>query len=224
LAEDAAAVAAAAAAAEPAWAHLRAADPVLARLLDVHGPPELVRIRAGEIGHGPDDHFAALVRAIIGQQVSVASARAIHRRLVDQFGGVPPTAEGLLARDPEQLRPAAGLSRAKTAYLWSLASHVADGSLDLAGLRDLDDDDVVRSLVAVKGIGEWSAHVFLIFQLGRPDVLAVGDLAIRRAAMLAYALDALPDRAELTALAEPWRPWRTAACRLLWRSLGASPG
>lgn len=211
-------------AAEPAWAHLRAADPVLAGLLDVHGAPELVRIRAGEIGHGPEDHFAALVRAIVGQQVSVASARAIHRRLVDQFGGVPPTPEALLARDPEELRPAAGLSRAKTTYLWSLAAHVADGSLDLGRLRELDDDEVIRALVAVKGLGEWSAHVFLIFQLGRPDVLAVGDLAIRRAAMLAYGLDGPPDRARLTALAEPWRPWRTAACRLLWRSLGASPG
>lgn len=210
--------------AHPAWAHLRAADPVLAGLLDAHGAPQLVRIREGEIGHGPDDHFAALVRAIVGQQVSVASARAIHRRLVEQFGGVPPTPQRLLARDPEQLRPAAGLSRAKTAYLWSLASHVADGRLDLAGLRALGDDDVVRALVAVKGLGEWSAHVFLIFQLGRPDVLAVGDLAIRRAAMLAYDLDALPGRAQLVALAEPWRPWRTAACRLLWRSLGASPG
>ena len=215
---------AAAGAAEPAWAHLRAADPVLAGLLDVHGAPELVRIRAGEIAHGPEDHFAALVRAIVGQQVSVAAARAIHRRLVDQFGGVPPTPEALLARDPEELRPAAGLSRAKTAYLRSLAEHVLDGRLDLAGLRALPDDEVVRALVAVKGLGEWSAHVFLIFQLGRPDVLAVGDLAIRRAAMLAYGLDALPGRAELTARAEPWRPWRTAACRLLWRSLGASPG
>jgi DNA-3-methyladenine glycosylase II len=216
--------AAAAEAAEPAWTHLRAADPVLGGLLDVHGPPALVRIRAGEIGHGPDDHFAALVRAIIGQQVSVAAARAIHRRLVDQFGGVPPTPEALLARDPEELRPAAGLSRAKTVYLRSLAEHVVDGSLDLAALRALDDAEVVRALVAVKGLGEWSAHVFLIFQLGRPDVLAVGDLAIRRAAMLAYGLDAPPDRAALTTLAEPWRPWRTAACRLLWRSLGASPG
>jgi DNA-3-methyladenine glycosylase II len=208
----------------PAWAHLRAADPVLARLLDEHGAPELVRIRPGEIGHGPDDHFAALVRAIVGQQVSVAAARAIHRRLVDQFGGVPPSPAALLARDPEELRPAAGLSRAKMVYLRSLAARVVDGSLDLAALRAQADDEVVRALVAVKGLGEWSAHVFLIFQLGRPDVLAVGDLAIRRAAMLAYGLDAPPSPAELTAIAEPWRPCRTAACRLLWRSLGVTPG
>jgi len=211
-------------AAERAWAHLRAADPVLAGLVDVHGAPDLVRVRAGEIGHGPEDHFAALVRAIVGQQVSVASARAIHRRLVEQFGGVPPTPAALLARDPEDLRPAAGLSRAKMTYLRSLAAHVVDGSLDLARLPELDDEEVVRALVAVKGLGEWSAHVFLMFQLGRPDVLAVGDLGVRRAAMLAYGMETLPGRAELTALAQPWRPWRTAACRLLWRSLGASPG
>jgi len=210
--------------AEPAWAHLRAADPVLAGLLDVHGAPDLVRVRAGEIGHGPEDHFAALVRAIVGQQVSVAAARAIHRRLVQQFGGVPPTAEALLARDPEELRPAAGLSRAKMTYLRSLAAHVVDGSLELDRLPELGDEEVIRALVAVKGLGEWSAHVFLMFQLGRPDVLAVADLGVRRAAMLAYELETLPGRAELTALAEPWRPWRTAACRLLWRSLGASPG
>ena len=153
-----------------------------------------------------------------------STARAIHRRLVGEFGGAPPAPEALLARDPEELRPAAGLSRAKMTYLRSLAEHVVDGSLDLAALAAMEDGEVVERLTAVKGIGEWSAHVFLMFQLGRPDVLAVGDLAIRRAAMQAYGLPQAPARAELTALAEPWRPWRTAACRLLWRSLGMSPG
>jgi DNA-3-methyladenine glycosylase II len=97
------------------------------------------------------------------------------------------------------------------------------GELELDRLDDLDDDAIVAELTAVRGIGEWSAHVFLMFQLERPDVLAVGDLGIRRAVQRAYALPALPGAAELTALAEPWRPWRTIACRVLWRSLDNVP-
>jgi DNA-3-methyladenine glycosylase II len=97
------------------------------------------------------------------------------------------------------------------------------GELELERLDDLPDDDVLAELVAVKGIGEWSAHVFLMFQLERPDVLAVGDLGVRRAVQRAYGLDDLPTAAELTALAEPWRPWRSVACRILWRSLDNAP-
>jgi DNA-3-methyladenine glycosylase II len=100
---------------------------------------------------------------------------------------------------------------------------VISGALELERLDDLPDEDVLAELVAVKGIGEWSAHVFLMFQLERPDVLAVGDLGVRRAVERAYGLDALPTAAELTALAEPWRPWRSIACRILWRSLDNAP-
>jgi DNA-3-methyladenine glycosylase II len=153
----------------------------------------------------------------------VRAARAIHGRLLEQFDGKPPTPEQVLERDPEELRAAVGLSRAKVAFLRSLAEHVVAGELDLDRLDALGDDEVIAELVAVKGIGEWSAHMFLMFQLKRPDVLAVGDLGIRRAVERAYGLPDLPSAAELTELAEPWRPYRTPACLLLWRSLDNAP-
>jgi DNA-3-methyladenine glycosylase II len=193
---------------------------VLARLLDAHGAPSLTRDPSRP---GPGDHYAALVRSIVGQQLSVIAARSIYRRLLEHFGGRPPTPEEMLAADPDEMRLAAGLSRAKTAYLRSLAEHVIAGELELDRLDDLPDDEVLAELVAVKGIGEWSAQIFLMFQLERPDVLAVGDLGVRRAVERAYGLPALPNAAELTELAEPWRPWRSAACRILWRSLDNAP-
>jgi DNA-3-methyladenine glycosylase II len=198
------------AALDAALAHLRAADPVLARLLDEHGPPDLGRDPSRP---APGDHYAALVRSIVGQQLSV----------LEHFGGHPPSPQEVLAADPDAMRLAAGLSRAKTRFLRSLAEHVVSGELELERLDDLPDDEVMAELVAVKGIGEWSAHMFLMFQLERPDVLAVGDLGIRRAVERAYGLDALPTAAELTALGEPWRPWRSLACRILWRSLDNAP-
>jgi DNA-3-methyladenine glycosylase II len=208
------------AALDTALAHLRAADPVLARLLDEHGPPDL---RRDPSRPAPGDHYGALVRSIVGQQLSVLAARSIYRRLVEFFGGHTPSPQEVLAAEPDEMRLAAGLSRAKTAFLRSLAEHVTSGALDLERLDDLPDAEVIAELVAVKGIGEWSAHMFLMFQLERPDVLAVGDLGIRRAVERAYGLDALPTAAELTALGEPWRPYRTIACRILWRSLDNAP-
>jgi DNA-3-methyladenine glycosylase II len=143
--------------------------------------------------------------------------------VLERYGGRTPTPAELLADEPDALRAAAGLSRAKVAFLRSLAEHVVSGELELDRLHELGDDEVLAELTAVKGIGAWSAHIFLMFQLERPDVLAVGDLGVRRAVERAYRLDALPTAAELTALAEPWRPWRTAACRVLWRSLDNAP-
>ena len=163
------------------------------------------------------------MRAIVGQQLSVRAARSIHGRLLEQFDGSPPKPEQILERDPEELRSAVGLSRAKVSFLRSLAEHVLDGSLDLDRLDTLPDDEVISELVPVKGIGEWSAHMFLMFQLRRPDVLAVGDLGIRRAVERAYGLPDLPSATELTELAEPWRPHRTHACMLLWASLDNVP-
>ena len=139
------------------------------------------------------------------------------------FGGRPPTPEEVLAADEEALRAAGGLSRAKVGYLRSLAEHVIDGSLELDRLEELDDETVTAELVAVKGLGEWSAHMYLMFMLERPDVLAPGDLGIRRAIMVAYELDELPPPAEVLRVGEPWRPHRTTACRYLWRSLDATP-
>jgi DNA-3-methyladenine glycosylase II len=193
---------------------------VLARLLDEHGPPSLVRDSSRP---GPDDHYGALLRAIVGQQLSTIAARAIYGRLVERYGGRPPSPQELLDDDPEELRPAAGLSRAKVASLRSLAEHVISGELELERIAELPDEELIAELVAVKGIGVWTAHMFLMFQLERPDVLAVGDLGIRRAVERAYALPALPEADRLTALAEPWRPYRSVACRILWRSLANTP-
>jgi DNA-3-methyladenine glycosylase II len=128
-----------------------------------------------------------------------------------------------LAEDPEELRAAIGLSRMKVAFLRSLAEHVTDGSLELEKMDDLSDEDVIAELVAVKGIGEWTAHMFLIFHLQRPDVLAVGDLGIRSAIKGAYELAELPGPSEMETIAAPWRPYRSVACRYLWRSLDNTP-
>jgi DNA-3-methyladenine glycosylase II len=164
-----------------------------------------------------------LVRTITGQQLSVLAARAIYGRLTDRFGGRPPTPQEILADEPEELRAAAGLSRAKVSYLRSLAEHVLSGQLELARLDDLPDEEVIAELVAVKGLGLWTAQMFLMFHLDRPDVLPTGDLGIRRAIERAYGLDALPDPATMERIAEPWRPYRTLACRYLWRSLDNEP-
>jgi DNA-3-methyladenine glycosylase II len=204
---------------DEAVAALRASDPVLAAVIDEVGTDGLGDARAGR----PNDHYGALVRSIVGQQLSTKAARAIYGRLTDRFGGRTPTPVEVLEDDPEELRPAAGLSHAKVAYLRSLAEHVIDGTLDLDRLDQLPDDEVIAELTAVRGIGQWSAHMFLMFHLGRPDVLPVGDLGIRRAVMLRYGLLELPGPAEIERIAEPWRPYRTLACRFLWRSLEATP-
>lgn len=200
--------------------HLHASDPVLARIIDAVG--KLPSARAGRPDR--DDHYGALVRSIVGQQLSVLAARAIYGRLTERFGGRPPTPQELLDDEPEELRAAAGLSRAKVGFLRSLAEHVISGELELARLDDLADEEVIAELVAVKGLGEWTAHMFLMFHLQRPDVLAVGDLGVRRAIERAYGLDGLPSTGEMELVAEPWRPYRTLACRYLWRSLENEPG
>jgi DNA-3-methyladenine glycosylase II len=179
------------------------------------GPPRAVP---------PADHYGALVRSIVNQQLSTKAARSIYTRLTERFDGRTPTPAQVLADDPEQLRAAAGLSRAKVGYLRSLAEHVLGGELELERLDELDDERVIAELVAVKGIGVWSAHMFLMYHLERPDVLPVGDLGIRRAIERAYALPGLPDAATIERIAEPWRPYRTLACRYLWRSLDNEPG
>jgi len=206
-------------AAMEAEAHLRAADPVLGALLDALGPDDPANARRVPAG----DHYGALVRAIVGQQLSTKAARTIFGRLTERFGGRTPTPQEILAEDPDELRTAVGLSRAKAGYLRSLAEHVRSGELELERLEELPDEAVIAELVAVKGLGVWTAHMFLMFHLARPDVLPVGDLGIRRAVERAYALAALPDAEELTRIAEPWRPHRTLACRYLWRSLDAVP-
>jgi DNA-3-methyladenine glycosylase II len=203
---------------DTATEHLRAADPVLRDLIDRIGPLDEEARRRGR----PDDAYGALLRAIVGQQLSTRAARAIYARVLDLFGGRVPKPAELMAIEPDVLR-AAGLSRAKVAYLRDLAQRVETGQLEIDHLTDLPDDEVSAQLLAVKGLGRWTVDMFLMFHLRRPDVVASGDLGIRRAVELAYGLPARPSIAEVERIAEPWRPYRTTACVYLWESLDAMP-
>jgi DNA-3-methyladenine glycosylase II len=202
-----------------AVAALRASDPVLRGVIDAVGPDNVGDIAA----RLSSDNYGALVRSIVGQQLSTRAATAIYGRLTDRYGGRTPTPQEVLDDDPNELRTAAGLSHAKVAYLQSLAKHVIDGSLQLDRLDELPDDQVIAELTAVRGIGTWSSQMFLMFQLQRPDVLPVGDLGIRRAFMAHYGFEKLPGAAEMEKIAEPWRPYRTLASLYLWRSIQATP-
>ena len=197
---------------------LRRADPVMRRLVDERGPLDEEQRRRGR----PLEPYGALVRSIVGQQLSTKAARSIYERLTDLFDGRTPSPAELLAADPEAVR-SVGLSRPKVGYLRSLAEHVESGELELDRLSELPDDEVIEQLTAVKGLGQWTADMFLIFHLGRPDVLPVGDLGIRRAVERAYDLPELPDAVRLTEIGEPWRPHRSLASLYLWRSLDNEP-
>ncbi|MEJ7788869.1 MAG: DNA-3-methyladenine glycosylase [Thermoleophilaceae bacterium] len=199
--------------------HLLDADPVMGALVKAHGPLDVEERRRGR----PAEAYGALLRSIVGQQLSTKAAATIYGRLAALFDDAAPTPGALLAVDPDELR-AVGLSRNKASYLRSLAEHVISGELELNRLTDLPDEEVAAQLTAVKGLGPWTAHMFLIFHLGRPDVLPVGDLGVRRGAQLAYGMKELPTPAELTEMAEPWRPHRSLASLYLWRSLDNEPG
>jgi len=198
--------------------HLRSVDQVLRRLIDERGPIDPNSDRRAS----RPDPYEALARAIVGQQLSTKAARSIWDRLVENLGGAFPPPADLLAADPERIR-GAGISRPKVGFLRDLAERVEDGRLDLAGLVELADEDVVAALTEIKGIGRWTAEMFLIFHLGRPDVISTGDLGIRRAVQIAYGLDDLPGPTDLERIADPWRPHRTLACLYLWRSLDNAP-
>jgi DNA-3-methyladenine glycosylase II len=189
-------------------------DPVMAELVDRIGPLDHAARRRGR----PDDAYGSLVRTIVGQQLSMKAAHTIYARLAALFGGRPLTPAELLAADEETLREA-GLSRQKIAYLRDLAVRVQCGELELEALHKLPDDEVSEKITRVKGLGRWSADMFLIFHLQRPDVLPVGDLGIRRAVERAYGLPALPDKRQLRTIAHPWRPRRSLACLYLWKTL-----
>ena len=194
------------------------ADEVLRRVMEEQGPihPDIDRR-----GSRPNA-WEALARAIVGQQLSTRAAASIWGKLTDMFGGRTPTPEELLRKRPATLLKA-GLSNAKVAYLRDLAARVKDGRLDLKRLKDLSDEDVCTELVEVKGVGRWTAEMFLIFHLGRHDVVSAGDLGIRRAIQIAYGLDDLPGPEDIDRIAEPWRPHRTLAGLYLWRSLANTP-
>ena len=185
-------------------ASLLAQDPDLAHLVEQHGQPDLWLRPTG---------FPSLVLFILEQQVSLASAAAAYRKVLDRIGAMTPAA--LLASTPEELR-LDGVSRQKDRYLRALATAVETGDLDVDGLALLGDDAVRRALTALPGIGRWTADVYLLSCLGRPDLWPVGDRALQVAAAEALSLETVPDQAALELLGERWRPHRSTAARLLW--------
>ncbi len=190
-----------------ALAHLRAADPIIAAVIDAVGPYTLK--------HNPQG-FMTLVNAIVSQQISVKAADAIMKRIVDAVS--PLTPQALLAYTPEALR-ALGLSNQKARYMLDLSDKVANGVVDLDHLSQQDDETIIKELIQVKGIGRWTAEMYLIFSLGRADVLPVDDLGLRQGVQRAYALPDLPRGPQIQAIAMPWRPYRSIATWYLWRSL-----
>ena len=168
-----------------------------------------------------DHSFATLARIIVGQQVSVAAAASITRKLVDTLGG-DLTAASVLTSPEEDLR-GAGLSRQKVSYMQSLATAEASGQLSLTTLPTLSDDDATAAITAIKGFGEWSAHMYLMFSLGRPDIWPVGDLAVREGFKRIQGLEDRPTAAQLKPLGEPYRPYRSALAMLCWRFCTAEP-
>ena len=193
--------------------HLARRDPVLKRLIAGVGPCTL--------WHEPS-RFAALVRSIISQQISTKAARAIRSRLEAALEPAGVTPEAILALPDESMR-AAGLSAGKALSLRDLSEKVHTGSVPLEEIHELEDEEVIARLVPVRGIGRWTAQMFLIFSLGRLDILPVDDLGLRAGVQRQYELGALPDKAQLTELAEPWRPYRSIATWYFWRSLGFVP-
>ena len=190
--------------------HLSRVDPVMRGLIKAVGPCAL---EPGARG----DHFTTLLRAIVGQQLSAKAAETIWQRLIALHpNGRKLNPEDVLKASDAQLR-GVGLSNAKVTYARDLAQRLASGELNLAKISKLDDDAIVDELVAVKGIGRWTAEMFLLFKLGRPDVWAIDDLGLRNAVKNQYAVE--PTKAKLIEIAEPWRPWRSVASWYLWRSL-----
>ncbi|MEM9490526.1 MAG: DNA-3-methyladenine glycosylase 2 family protein [Myxococcota bacterium] len=188
--------------------HLRRTDGPMAELIKRHGSPELQRTR---------NSFESLGRAIIYQQLSGKAAGTIYRRFLGLFPrGRFPTPARLLATSPERLR-SVGLSRGKTAYLLDLASKFSDGTISSRRFASMDNTTLSSYLCQVKGIGQWSVDMFMIFGLLRPDVLPVGDLGVRKGMRMYFELADLPAPERMEALARPWRPYRSIATWYMWR-------
>lgn len=191
-------------------------DPVLAAIIKRHGPCGLGAAR------DRFDHFAMLVRAIVFQQLSTKAATTIHTRLLACMPGGKATAECLATVTEAELR-AAGISRQKADYLRDLCEKVGSGTVPLDAVDAMTDEEVIEALTKVKGIGRWTAEMFLIFRLQRPDVLPVGDLGIVNAIQKAYRLRKKPTPDRMRKLGEAWRPYRSVATWYLWRSLDNEP-
>ena len=195
-----------------AVAHVAAADPALARLIDRVDPPTFRKRRL------PGGSFHALARAIVSQQLAGKAAAAIHGRWAALYDGAP-TPEEVLATPDETLR-SVGLSTAKAASIKDLAAKVLDGTVGLRGVHRLDDDEIVVRLTQVRGIGRWTAEMFLMFQLGRPDVWPVDDYGVRKGWALIHGRpDALPTPKELAVAGEAYRPYRSTAAWYCWRAV-----
>jgi DNA-3-methyladenine glycosylase II len=200
---------------------LAASDPVMARLIERIGPLDLAeRLRRRE-EERPADAFGALLRSIVGQQISTKAARAIYLRMLGLFDG-PPTPEAMVELTEADLR-GIGFSRRKVEYVHDLAARVLDGELELDRIETLPDEEAIAEISAVRGLGRWSAEVFLLFHLGRPDVISGGDLGIRKAIMIEDGLGKMPTPTEVEERSQVWRPNRTLAMLYLWESLHAIP-
>ena len=189
--------------------HLKRADPILARIIEAAGPYR--------IGYS-EPEFHSLARSIIFQQLSGKVATVIAGRLDAVMPGGRVTPEGILSQNDDNLR-ACGLSGQKVRYLRDLAERTISGEIAFERLGGLADEEVVEHLTRVKGVGVWTAHMFLIFALRRPDVLPVGDLGVRTAMQRAYRMRKLPKPERMEKIASAWRPWCSVACWYLWRSL-----
>lgn len=201
---------------------LAATDPKMADLIERIGPIDLKTRLKRRAEERPPDAYGALLRAIVGQQLSTKAARTIYNRILDLFGGSTPSPEQLLEASEEDLR-GAGLSGRKVEYVRDLAHHVLDGELELDRLDDLSDEEAIEEIVAVRGLGRWTAEMFLLFHLGRPDVISGGDLGIRKAIQIEYGLDDMPTPAQVEEIGETWKPHRSLASLYLWESLAAVP-
>jgi DNA-3-methyladenine glycosylase II len=202
---------------------LAAADPTMAALIERIGEIDLATRLRRRSEERPADAYGALLRAIVGQQLSTKAARTIYGRILELFEGSTPPPDRLLEASEADLR-AAGLSGRKVEYIRDLARHVISGELELDRLGELSDEEVIEEIVAVRGLGRWTAEMFLIFHLERPDVLSGGDLGIRKAVQLEYGLDEMPPPQRVLEIGEPWRPQRSLASLYLWESLAAVPG
>ena len=192
-----------------AYRALRTADPVISDLIDRYGPYK---------PRPSSDPYASLIHGIMHQQLAGPAARTIMGRMLAIYGGDArtPTPTEILAT-PDLTFREAGVSRQKASYLKHLAAHVAAGDLDFAAMDALNDDDVIHRLVAVHGIGEWTAHMFLMFQLGRPNVLPVGDLGVRKGMRTAYRLRTMPTQKQAQKIGAVWSPYASVASWYMWR-------
>ena len=199
----------------PFWAkarrHLIQTDPVLAQIVKSCGRAQLVP---------RNDAFFSLARSIVGQQISVKAAQSIWDKLANELGAV--TVKKVASANHNRLR-GCGITRQKSGYLLDLAAHFQNDKLDTKGWRKLDDEQVIKDLIQVKGIGRWTAEMFLIFHLLRPDVLPLGDIGIQRAMRLHFNGGKTMSDDAMISKAEPWRPWRSVAVWYLWRSLDPEP-